>query len=89
MSFNVGFTTYWANCNFVWFFLVVDLCLSSPCMYGTCYMNTSGSYYCSCYPGYNGTRCETGLLKCIIKLIAQRKYYTKRLLWNIVNHCSI
>ena len=44
----------------------IDECASQPCMnHATC-AEYIGFYNCSCVPGYNGTNCETGVVKPVI-----------------------
>lgn len=38
-----------------------DECESNPCLNGATCKDEVGSYTCRCPPGFNGTRCETGI----------------------------
>lgn len=38
-----------------------DECESNPCLNGATCKDEVGSYTCQCPPGFNGTRCETGI----------------------------
>ncbi|XP_078575910.1 uncharacterized protein LOC144861769 [Branchiostoma floridae x Branchiostoma japonicum] len=42
---------------------MVDECLSSPCLYGTC-EDHPGHYTCRCDPGWTGVHCETDIDDC-------------------------
>ena len=39
-------------------------CELQPCGNGGTCVNTPGSYYCNCLPGYTGPDCGTGKLRC-------------------------
>lgn len=46
--------------------LDIDDCESDPCQNNAVCTNLLGpGYQCECQPGYNGTNCETGMLKSI------------------------
>ena len=51
----------------LWFFLfkVDDLCLTNPCIHGTC-TSSPGLYTCSCQDGYKGQDCDEGIYKIIV-----------------------
>ena len=43
-------------------YTVINYCLSSPCQNGATCASFLGQYNCTCPYGYNGTKCETGLI---------------------------
>lgn len=46
---------------FVLFFLDIDECASTPCMYGNdCIQDRINSYICVCSERYEGVQCERG-----------------------------
>lgn len=58
-SFSFGY----AVCKNGWNMLYADIdeCLSNPCVHGDCLDEING-YTCLCYPGFQGTLCDSGKL---------------------------
>ena len=44
----------------IFFFQDINECSSSPCMNGGTCDDKINQYTCSCAPGYEGSRCDTG-----------------------------
>eukprot|EP00912_Choanoflagellata_sp_UC4_P001407 UC4_evm2s871 len=49
----------WANCD-----IDIDECRSNPCQNNGLCVDKSGSFYCECLKGYNGTMCEVDVQLC-------------------------
>lgn len=44
---------------------LIDVCASSPCVYGTCSQLAPNVFQCVCRAGYNGPRCEVDINECL------------------------
>ena len=52
---------------------MIDSCVPDPCIHGECKIDES-EFFCECYTGYSGLRCELGK-SCLRKRLVQPSYY--------------